>query len=258
MSMRGRKRTAVAVLAVGLCAPGLGGCSGGKRATSSPTKESMTRYNLARIYLEQGKVQESIALLQQVTRDAPRYAEARNLLGLAHWSVTQRPQARAEFERALEINPLLTDARVNLGVVLSEEGDYARAEAEFRRALEDRTYATPEKPLANLAINQLKQGQPQQALEHAARAIRANQAYARAYDIYVQALGKAAGGAAGLEYQTLARDLDASLDFHLNLGQAFLKGNDGRRARPHLMRVVALNPSSDQASRARQALKQLP
>jgi Tfp pilus assembly protein PilF len=257
MSTRGGKVRALLALVAALGA-GVGGCSSGRKVTSNPSKDSTTRYNLARIYLEQGNVQESIDLLEQVIRDSPRYAEARNLLGLAHWSVTQRPQARAEFERALEINPLLTDARVNLGVILSEEADYASAEAEFRRALEDRTYPTPEKPLVNLAVNQLKQGQARQALDHAGRAIRTNQAYPRAYDVYVQALGKTAGAEAGPEYQALARELDSSLDFHLNLGKAFLKASDGRRARPHLMRVVALNPSSEQASKARQALAQLP
>jgi Tfp pilus assembly protein PilF len=193
-----------------------------------------------------------------VLKENPRHAEARNLLGLVHWSVGRRAEARGEFARALEINPYFSDARVNLGVIMSEEGHFGEAEAEFQRALDDKTYPTPEKPLVNLAVNLMKQGRPRQALERAERAIRTNPRYTRAFEVFVQALQGAERDGAGVEYRTLLRDLDRSQDFHLNLAQAFLKENDSRRARAHLQRVVALDSASEQATRARQALEKIP
>lgn len=254
MTLRTLKASTLALAALAAL-----GCASRSRPAISPvTREVSTRYNLARIYLEQGKVQESIRLLHEVLEEEPRHDEARNLLGLVYWSIGRLPEARAEFERALEINPYQSDARVNLGVVLSEQGQYERANEEFRRALADKTYPTPEKPLVNLAVNKIKQGHPREALKEADQAIRRNPRYQRAYEVYVQALQKADRGTAGAEYQTLMRDMDRSLDFHLNLAEAFLKENDRRRARAHLERVVALDPSSEQASKARQTLEKLP
>jgi len=241
---------AVAALAVG--------CSTrGKPAVAAASRDISTRYNMARIYLEQGRPQDSIRLLKQVLDQVPRHDGARNLLGLVHWSTGRLEQARAEFERALEINPYLSDARVNLGVVLSEQGDYTRADAEFRRTLEDKTYPTPEKPLVNLALNQMKQGKPREALARAGEAIRTNPRHVRAYEVYVQALRTAGAAGAGTEYQTLQRDMDRSLDFHLNLAEAFVREKDNARARAHLQRVVALEPDSEQATRARQSLEKI-
>lgn len=230
----------------------------GKPAMSATSREISTRTQMARVYLEQGKVQESMQLLREVLKEEPRHDGARNLLGLVYWSIGKLPEARAEFERALEANPYQSDARVNLGVVLSESGEYDKANAEFQRVLEDKTYATPEKPLVNLALNEMKQGKTRAAMMQAERAIRRSPGYARAYEVYVQALRQSDAAAASVEFETLVREMDRSLDFHLNLGEAFVKENDRRRARFHLQKAVALGPGSEQAVKARQSLEKLP
>lgn len=257
MTRTGHWRAGIGVMAA-LAACGPGCASRGKPPMGASSREVATRYNMARVYIEQGKVQESIRLLEEVLKEEPRHDGARNLLGLVYWSIGKMPEARSEFERALEINPYQSDARVNLGVVLSEQGDYPRADAEFLRVLDDKTYPTPEKPLVNLAVNQIRQGRHGQAMERAGQAIRRNPAYARAYEVYVEALRKTDGASAGIEYRTLLRDMDRSLDFHLNLAEAFLKEDDLRLARTHLERVVALEPGSEQAARARRTLEKIP
>lgn len=255
----GKRGVLAALLAPALLTLAAAGCaSKGKPMVSAATRDQATRYNLARVYLEQGKVNESIQQLNDLLREDPKHVEGHNLLGLAHWSVGRREEARAEFERALEINPYFSDARVNLGVVHSEEGRFAEADQEFQKALEDKTYPTPEKPLVNLAVNRIKQGQPARALEEAERAIRRNLNYTRAYDVFVQAVRGAEKAGAGPEYRALLRDMDRSLDFHVNIAEAFLKENEVRRARAHLQRVVALDPDGERGSRARQTLEKLP
>ena len=259
MTSRRDRGTLLAVLATAALSLAVGGCaSRGKPLVSSASRDQTTRYNLARVYLDQGKVQESIQQLNELLDMAPRHAEGHNLLGLAHWSVGRHTEARAEFERALEINPYFSDARVNLGVVHSEEGRFAEADQEFQKVLEDKTYPTPEKPLVNLAVNRIKQGQPARALEEAERAIRRNPRYTRAYDVFVQAVRSSERGGAGPEYRALLRDMDRSIEFHVNLADAFLKENEVRRARAHLQRVVALDPEGEQGTRARQTLEKLP
>jgi superkiller protein 3 len=233
-------------------------CSGGdKDPTLSPRREITNRYNMARVYLNQGRALDAIPLLEEVIEKEPRHAEAHNLLGVVFWTLGQPEKAQAILERALEISPYLSDARVNLGVLFSEGGDYERARQEFERALKDRNYATPEKPLVNLAVNDIKQGRPREALVQAEKAIRHNPLYARAYGVFVEALRKADPKVAGVEYRTLVRALDGSQDFHLNLGNAFLEKQDRKRARYHLEKVVDLNPSNEQAGQARKNLETL-
>ncbi len=225
-----------------------------KQPKVSPERELTNRYNLAQVYLSQGRAKEAIPLLEEVTRRDPKHAGAHNLLGVVYWSLGQTQRARDEYERSLEIDPYLTDARVNLGVLFSEAEDYERAREEFQLALEDRTYISPEKPLVNLAVNDIKLGHPREALVRTEEAIRRNPLYTPAYRVFVDALRQADPEVAGVEYRTLARDLARSQDFHLNLGEAFLKKDDLRRARFHLEKAVKINPSSEQAGQARKVL----
>ncbi len=225
-----------------------------KKPEVSAQRRLTNQYNLARVYLNQGRAKEAIPLLQEVLGKDSNHAGAHNLLGVVYWSLGQAEQARGEFERALEISPYMTDARVNLGVLFSEAGNYERAREEFQLALEDRTYVSPEKPLVNLAVNDIKLGRPREALVRAEEAIRRNPLYTRAYSVFVDALHQSDPDVAGVEYRTLARELAQSQDFHLNLGEAFLKKDDSRRARFHLEKVVEINPSSEQAGQARKTL----
>ncbi|MEE9218254.1 MAG: tetratricopeptide repeat protein [Acidobacteriota bacterium] len=236
----------------------LAGCFGKSSGRSPPRSHRVSvNYNMARVYLNQGKIQKAIQLLEEVLDEEPKHARACNLLGLVYWTISEPEEARGHFERALKINPYFSDARVNLGVLYSEEQQFEQAKIQFQLALKDRTYATPEKPLVNLAVNEMHQGRPQEALSRAEEAIRRNKHYTRAYQVFVQALRKVDPVVAGAEYRTLVRELERSQDFHLNLGEAFLEEEDSRRARVHLKRVVQLDPSSELAQQARRTLDQL-
>lgn len=57
-----------------------------------------------------------------------------------HKRLGEPEQARDALEKALELNPEFTPARVDLAISLAQAGDDATAEAEFLRAIEDGPY----------------------------------------------------------------------------------------------------------------------
>jgi tetratricopeptide (TPR) repeat protein len=62
-------------------------------------------------------------------------------------------ESKKEFQIALMLNPVYTEAHNNLGYILSREGDYKGAEAEFRTAL----YYTPDFESAQLNLKNVLQ-----------------------------------------------------------------------------------------------------
>jgi Flp pilus assembly protein TadD len=84
-----------------------------------------------------GKPQNAVAEFGRALALAPGNAQALNNRGVALLAMGQVDVARQDFQRALEINPCLFDARFNLrrlGVVVPEESG-CRYSEEQRRLL---------------------------------------------------------------------------------------------------------------------------
>ena len=62
-------------------------------------------------------------------------AEVLNKTGIAYEKMRLYPQAKADFEQALALNPKYSGPSNNLGTVYYVEGDYHRAEKFYKRAL---------------------------------------------------------------------------------------------------------------------------
>lgn len=88
-------------------------------------------------------------------------------------------EAQCAYESALERNPRLVSARINLGRLLHDAGRLGEAEAMYRAALED----DPGSALAafNLGVVLEDQGRPNAAIDAYDRAIAADEAYADAH-----------------------------------------------------------------------------
>lgn len=112
--------------------------------------------------------------LEQALLLAPGTPEAKMLLGrtLLLQSMNQLPEARVLFEQAVERDPLLGMAHVNLGLAKEFTGDLAGAEASFAQA------ASVEPGLASaqwgLAFVQAERGRHEAALDHFREALRLN------------------------------------------------------------------------------------
>jgi len=88
----------------------------------------------ARERLDAGDAYGAIHLLTELIEKGEAYADAHNLLGLAHAMVGHREDALAEFDRALALNPRYVDAHLNRAVTLSDLGRGDEATRAFAEA----------------------------------------------------------------------------------------------------------------------------
>jgi len=108
------------------------------------------------------------------------HAEAHDNAGINLFRAGKLPEARAEFEQALRINPHYVDAQENLAVTLEQEGKIAEAAAQYEKVLRiNPDYFEAHNGLAG-ALIQL--GRRQEAREHLEKALRLKSNNAEAHN----------------------------------------------------------------------------
>jgi Flp pilus assembly protein TadD len=105
-------------------------------ARTEPGSELELDVLQARIYLRMGMAGEAAALLEPWEERRPKHAEFFQVLGLIRFDQQRTEQARAAFERALELDPDTFDNNNNLGFFLLVSDRPEAALPLFRRALE--------------------------------------------------------------------------------------------------------------------------
>lgn len=140
---------------------------------------------------ESGQVQlglevQSRSGVKSLDRRRARPVAAERRLEAADWyelgcalQASDPGQAADAFRRAVELDPALTDAHINLGVLLHERSDFEGAEVCYRLALR----SSPESATAayNLGVVLEDVGKPDEAMEVYRRAIECNELLADAY-----------------------------------------------------------------------------
>ena len=94
-----------------------------------------SQVNLATAYLESGRATDALHGFEFVLDSDPRSAAAHNGLGLIALRMNDPAGARAHFEKAVQIDPDLVEAQMNLGLLYEMAGDRERARACFRAFL---------------------------------------------------------------------------------------------------------------------------
>ena len=85
--------------------------------------------------MEQGERAESIAQLSEAVRLRPQSAEAGNALGEAFKTFDDPKAARQAFEKAVALDPAFAPARVNLGLILVDAGEFGASAEHLDRAI---------------------------------------------------------------------------------------------------------------------------
>jgi arylsulfatase A-like enzyme/Flp pilus assembly protein TadD len=115
----------------------------GRRDQAIPFYEKAARFNpsdvegqtnLATAYLEQGRVDDAQRVFQLVLT-IEETAAAHNGLGLVSIQKRDLSSARGSFEKAVQLDPDLVEAQLNLGLIYKMSGETDRARACFRAFL---------------------------------------------------------------------------------------------------------------------------
>ncbi len=79
--------------------------------------------NLATTYLHLGRLPETERVLKAILSQNARHSMAQNLYGILEIQRGNGNEARAHFEKAIDVNPDLTEAYMNLGLLAEKAGE---------------------------------------------------------------------------------------------------------------------------------------
>jgi Flp pilus assembly protein TadD len=145
---RGRKiRRLLGFLGVwfALSALALGQTSSAQRATTPPPVPPLER---AARFISEGKPRSAITLLQQVLARSPRDVRALNLMGIAVTTSGNLREANVYFNKAIQLNPKFYPALKNLAMNELKEQQFDEAAAHLQQALA----IAPQDPAAHLTL----------------------------------------------------------------------------------------------------------
>ena len=128
------------------------------------------RYNLGRLLLKQGQMEQGMAEVQEALRLYPEFAEAHEVLGLAYTEQGRLHEAVVHLQQALVFQPDLATARNHLGRLYRAQGRLDEAVQTFRD-LVTRHPALAE-ARHNLAVAYAHKGLQELAIEQFTEALR--------------------------------------------------------------------------------------
>ncbi|HEY0796415.1 MAG TPA: tetratricopeptide repeat protein, partial [Acidisarcina sp.] len=132
-----------------------------------PAPADLQDFQEAQMLLQQGRIDEARASVQQVLKRKPSSVEGYNLLGIIDSSEKNYPNALNDFQSALKIAPLSPRTHNNLGNVYIAQGRIDLAEQEFRTVL--RIDPTNADGNYNLGVLLIGRGFPAEAIRRLER-----------------------------------------------------------------------------------------
>jgi tetratricopeptide (TPR) repeat protein len=139
-------------------------------AISTPTSDDLKIVGLNYVLLDD--YTDAIKWLKKSVELQPTNKDAWYYLGRAYYSKAQLPEARAAFDKVLELHPQDTKAQTNIGLILETSGQTDAAIEAYRTAIawEEKGAEASEQPYANLGSLLLEQGRAREAVTLLARA----------------------------------------------------------------------------------------
>ena len=129
---------------------------------------------LAVSYYQRGQLGIVLEELNAAIAADANYGPAYNLFGLVYMDLKEHATAERNFQRALSINPLDSDANNNYGLFLCKKKREQDSVKYFLAALKNPLYATPEKSYVNAGVCLKQRGDEKGAIEYFEKALLAD------------------------------------------------------------------------------------
>jgi tetratricopeptide (TPR) repeat protein len=144
------------ILAAGTGAWAMGG--GGSSSSSSTTSAKDADYTAAEQAVKAQNFNAAIPLLQNVVQRDPKNADAWNYLGFSNRKLGNFPEALADYEKALAIDPDHLGANEYLGELYLQTGDMPKAQERLAKLDKLCTFGCEEYRTLKAAIEAKKNG----------------------------------------------------------------------------------------------------
>jgi len=169
------------------------------------------------------------------------YAEARCNLGSVLFLQGRAPEAIAQYEQALQLDPDYATAHNNLGSALMAQGQVQDAIRHWEQALQIK----PDVPVAhyNLGIALVRLGRPQEAVQHYEQALRIEPNYAAAQNSLGTALAQLGKVQEAAEHWEQALRIKPDFaEAHSNLGVVLMRQDKLQEAIGHYEQALRIQP----------------
>src|SRR5207245_5545470 len=93
-------------------------------------------FDEARRDIDKNEFEAAIAPLQKVIADHPEFAYAHFQLAYVYTALKKTREARTEYERTIALDPKMSEAYLNLGMLLLDNREDAAAVAPLRKAVD--------------------------------------------------------------------------------------------------------------------------
>ena len=123
------------------------------------------------MYLQQGRLDVALEEFSLASKIEPSYAAAYNGLGQVQAALAQDALAELNFKKAVQLEPLNSEAHNNYGSFLCARNRLDESIKEFMTALKNPLYATPAMAYTNAAVCSLRKNDSVQAEGYLLRAL---------------------------------------------------------------------------------------
>lgn len=229
-------------------------------APKSPQELSQLYTELGTSALLRSDFSQAIADLRKACSLDSHNAVARNHLGLSYYGLRKSDLAKAEFEKAVELDKDYSDAYVNLGVLAFENGKKVEARAYYKKALQNLEYKYRHRALTNLAELSLAENKIDEARELLYQSLTANPDYCLSHFLLgtIYQRENNAERAAEQFKESVSKTCVSNPEGHYQLGLAYLKTRAYDKARHEFVYVIQEFPQTAQATKAGEYLRTIP
>ncbi len=134
-------------------------------------KSAKTHTELGTLYLQSGNLAVAMEEARLAVLIDPVYAPGHDLMGLVHMMLNEIPQAKASFERAIQLAPGDPVIANDYGWFLCQNGQEKESLKYFEAAYRNPLYKTPTRPLTNAGLCYLRIKDDKLAEENFRRAL---------------------------------------------------------------------------------------
>ncbi len=130
----------------------LGACSSTPTYTSDPKRAAKANLELGVAYYREGRLQLAMENLQRAVELDPDLSEAHGAIAILYERLGENESAERHYRRALALAPADSRTNNNYGQFLCQQKRLQDADRHFRQAVADPLYDTPEVAYTNAGI----------------------------------------------------------------------------------------------------------